>query len=518
MANQTIFQSMRGAWLPPGNTVNEAGGTAYAFDARHALAQYAVTGCLNSTFYASAGTQLETVLKLAVQVDDCFLAQLAVYCRERGFMKDMPALLCAILASRNVALLEQIFDRVINDGKMLRNFVQIVRSGVTGRKSLGSAPKRLVRQWLERRDETQVFRASVGQSPSLADVVKMVHPRPAVPAREALYGWLIGRPHQAQHLPRLVQDFEAFKAGQTSTVPDVPFQMLTALELDEKAWAAIAATASWQTTRMNLNTFARHGVFKNPALTDQIANRLRNPEAVKQARCFPYQLLTAFQSAGKEVPDRVRDALQDAMEIATQNVPEVRGRVVVCPDISGSMRSPVTGYRAGSTTATQCIDVAALVAACLLRKNSGAEVLPFSDDVVKCRLNSRDSVMTNAQKLSSLPSGGTNCSAPLRDLNARQEEAGLVLIVSDNMSWMDSRGGGRSPETMRQWETFRTRNPQARLVCLDLQPNGSTQAQERPDILNIGGFTDSGFEIIATFAGGELNSRRWVELIEQTTW
>ena len=32
---------------------------------------------------------------------------------------------------------------------MLRNFVQIIRSGVVGRKSLGTTPKRLVRGWFE---------------------------------------------------------------------------------------------------------------------------------------------------------------------------------------------------------------------------------------------------------------------------------------------------------------------------------------------------------------------------------
>ena len=51
-------------------------------------------------------------------------------------MKDMPALLCAILAVRDVKLLEAIFPRVIDNGKMLRTFVQILRSGVVGRKSL----------------------------------------------------------------------------------------------------------------------------------------------------------------------------------------------------------------------------------------------------------------------------------------------------------------------------------------------------------------------------------------------
>lgn len=53
----------------------------------------AATGCLHGTFYASAQQQLQTVLELCAQVDDLFIARTAVYCRERGFMKDMPALL-----------------------------------------------------------------------------------------------------------------------------------------------------------------------------------------------------------------------------------------------------------------------------------------------------------------------------------------------------------------------------------------------------------------------------------------
>src|SRR6185436_3800199 len=127
---------------------------------------------------------------------------------------------------------------------------QIVRSGVAGRKSLGSAPKRFVQRWFEQRDDAQVFRASVGQSPSLADVVKMVHPTPKDAAREALYGWLIGRPHNTDALPPLVRLFEQFKRGESKVAPAVPFQMLTALNLNRPAWQSIAREAPWQMTRM----------------------------------------------------------------------------------------------------------------------------------------------------------------------------------------------------------------------------------------------------------------------------
>ena len=46
--------------------------------------------------------------------------------------------------------------------KMLRNFVQIMRSGAVGRKSLGSLPKRMIREWFEDADAEQIFNSRSG--------------------------------------------------------------------------------------------------------------------------------------------------------------------------------------------------------------------------------------------------------------------------------------------------------------------------------------------------------------------
>lgn len=520
MANTSLFQTTAGARTPKADAINEAGGLAYKLAPRHALAQFSATGCLKHTFYATAENQLQEALKLCEKVPTDFIARTALHCRQKGFMKDVPALLCAVLAARDAERLELIFDRVIDDAKMLRNFVQILRSGVTGRKSLGSLPKRLVRRWFETRSDEAIFRATVGQSPSLADIIKMVHPRPATKSREALYGYLIGRKHDAAALPAIVREFEAWKAAPEGNPPDVPFQMLTALPLTADHWQAIARRAPWQMTRMNLNTFARHGVFSIQEITRQVASRLRHEDQVRRAKVFPYQLMAAYHNVGADVPHEVKEALQDAMEIAISNVPVVEGRVVVAPDVSGSMHSPVTGVRQGATSKVRCIDVAALVAAAFLRQNRDAEILPFENQVVRVALNPRDSVMTNAKKLSSLPCGGTNCSAVLADLNARKAQADLVIYVSDNESWIDTPRhgalGGSATGTMSEWTKFKLRNPKARLVCLDIQPYATTQAQERADILNIGGFSDMVFNVIAAFAKGELNDQHWVGEIEKT--
>jgi 60 kDa SS-A/Ro ribonucleoprotein len=520
MANKTVFKSLIGKLMPATDAINEERAPAYALSPQQQLAQYAATGCLNTTFYATADEQLAKVLELCADIDAEFIAKTALFCRERGFMKDMPALLCAVLSVKDRELLARVFPRVIDNAKMLRNFVQIMRSGAVGRKSLGSAPKRLVREWLDARDPAALFKANVGQDPSLTDIVKMVHPKPKDAAREALFGYFIGRDYAFDALPDLARQFEAYKKGESRDVPDVPFQMLTALELGTAEWTAIARRAPWQMTRMNLNTFARHGVFGQPGMTQLIADRLRDPKAIAKARVFPYQLMVAYTmaNANAEIPKQVCDALQDAMEIAIGNVPEFAGKVYVFPDVSSSMHSAVTGYRHGATTAVRCIDVAALVAATVLRKNPDAEVIPFESDVVKVRLNPRDSVVTNAEKLANLPCGGTNCSAPLRFLNKRRAHGDLVIYVSDYESWIDAphygRFGGSATETMREWANFRERNAEARMVCIDVQPYATVQAKERPDVLNVGGFSDHVFDLILEFARGELNADHWIGVIE----
>jgi len=514
MANKNLFASYVGKLLARPNATNREGAPAYALSPRHQLAQLAMTGTLTPTFYASGASQLADVTDLVAKIEPEFVAKAAIYARKRGQMKDMPALLLASISAADPVTFARAFPRVVDNGRMLRTFVQIMRSGAVGRKSLGSRPKRMVEAWLGAATDREILRAAVGQSPSLADVIKMVHPKPANAERRALYAWLIGKPYDVAALPEIVRSFEAFKADAANPVPDVPFQMLTALELTPQHWAAIAETAGWQMLRMNLNTFDRQCVFALPGMAGKIAARLKDEREIAKARVLPYQLMTAYKAASNDVPAIVREALQDAMEIAIANVPAIAGNVVICPDVSGSMGSPVTGYRKGASSAVRCIDVAALVAAALLRVNRTARVLPFECTVVNVALNARDSVMTNAGKLAAIGGGGTNCSAPLAMLNAERAKVDMVVFVSDNQSWMDAR---RTDATgmMAEWAKLKQRNRDAKLVCIDIQPYGTTQAAERDDVLNVGGFSDTAFEVLAAFAADKLGPAHWVGEIDK---
>ena len=58
MANKSLFKSYVGKLLPKATARNREGAPAYAYDARHKLAQLAMTGTLSQTFYAQPHEQL----------------------------------------------------------------------------------------------------------------------------------------------------------------------------------------------------------------------------------------------------------------------------------------------------------------------------------------------------------------------------------------------------------------------------------------------------------------------------
>ncbi len=329
MANKSVFASIKGRLLPKASAKNAHKAPAYAYSDTHALAQVAVTGTFGGMFYQTPQDELEYVLEAAEAVEPKYLAQAAIYARQSGYMKDMPAVLLAILARRDPVLFRAAFGRVIDSGKMLRTFVQVMRSGQTGRKSLGSAPKAMVQTWLNTASDRALLNANIGNDPSLADLIKMVHPKPATAEREALFAWIVGRPCNLARLPQALQDWIAFRETGKGPVPDVPFQMLTQLELTPHHWARIARKGSWQMVRQNLNTFQRHGVFGVARNVDHVAALLHNPQAIAKARAFPYQLMVAAQNVSREMPPQIVEALHDAMEIAVRNVPKVAGQVVV---------------------------------------------------------------------------------------------------------------------------------------------------------------------------------------------
>lgn len=536
-----------GTSVPSADASTYHGTPAYKLSSKAALAQLAVTGCFTSTYYTNPEDQLQRVLGLVKEVEPEFVGKLAVYARQSGYMKDMPAALVVYLTTVDAAVARKVFPKVIDNGKMLRNFVQILRSGAFGRHNVSSATmKRLLADWFNTRTDDQIFNMSLGSNPSFGDILKMARVPPKTKERSALHAHLIGKETArfgeetfltASALPARVAAYETYRKNPVGVLPSAPFEMLLGFTLDEDGWKEVARRATWFQSFKNLVTFARHGVFNDPEMVKLVADKIRDEKLIKSghAKVFPYQVMMAYKAAvdgvrntygAKEtvtVPPAIAEALQDAMEFAVDNVPSFDGDVVVCTDVSPSMSAQITGERTNKkgereqhTTLVRCLDVAALYSVSMQRKTRPARVIPFDMDAMPTfRLNPRDSIMTNVDKLTKAAKrGGTDCSKPLQVLNDEKAHVDLIIMVSDYESWSNPQGYSRGTALMGEWRKIKERCPNAKMVCMDLTPHPTTQAPEAPDMLNVGGFSDKVFEVVDTFANGK-SKDHWVDVIEK---
>lgn len=156
--------------------------------------------------------------------------------------------------------------------------------------------------------------------------------------------------------------------------------------------------------------------------------------------------------------------------------------------------------------------------------------MPFDTQAYDAKVDPSDSILSLSERLAKFGGGGTDCSIPLREANTKYRNrkfAGCVL-VSDNESWVYANraiayGTHGSTGVMTEWQAF-VKN-QARLqggntsgpkmICINIQPYGTTQAPERSDILNIGGFSDAVFNVVASYLADDVN--RFVTEVEAVT-
>ena len=103
----------------------------------------AVTGTFNDTFYGAAEDQLDALRQAADACSPRYVAQAAVYARQRGGMKDMPAALCVILSKADMALLDKVDAPVVVEPAAVA-LSELLRNSASGgvevraRESLGA--------------------------------------------------------------------------------------------------------------------------------------------------------------------------------------------------------------------------------------------------------------------------------------------------------------------------------------------------------------------------------------------
>lgn len=529
--NNQLFATSGTAVLPKTDTTNLAGGSAYKLSPKQALATIAATGTFGNTFYAQGDAQLKQIIDLANQIDDAeFLAKLTIYAREKASMKDMPMALLLILSRKNPSLARKVFPQVVNNGRVLRTLFQMLRSGAiwppvqgskSGLKGMSYALQKEFQNWFNTVGVDTLLAASIGDKPSLRDVLRCARPTPTSPERSVTLRWLAGKECNVASLPHNIAELIRYNAAETEqqqleivrNLVGVRWDLLSGAAKGPSVWRYICTLMGHQALRMNLNTLLRHKVFENYEMVSYVAARLGDPNEVARAKQFPYQYLAAYQNAEAEIPYAIKQALHNAAELACGNIPQFTKPIIIGVDVSGSMSSPITGRGNGHVSKMRCIDVAAMFGAAVLRRNPDSVIVPFDDKAHVLKVDPGDTILSIADRLARYGGGGTQCAIPLMVGNGLQRSFGGAVIISDNQSWIGQQPqrnsyyasvyGSQYTPTMQAWQQFRLKNRGAKLCCIDLQPHSTVQAPESADILNVGGWSDQVFNVVHGFVCGD---------------
>lgn len=157
-----------------------------------------------------------------------------------------------------------------------------------------------------------------------------------------------------------------------------------------KLWEALidADALGYMALIRNLRNFDEARVSK--AHAKKVVEIIEDPTRVKASRQLPFRFLSAYHAAPS---DRWKQALTEALDYSTANIPKLSGRTLVLVDTSASMEG-----RLSDKSNVRYVDAAALFGVALARNASKVDLYGFGDGVFKHELAYGGSVLGQTQQ------------------------------------------------------------------------------------------------------------------------
>lgn len=344
-----------------------------------------------NTFYETAGQREARFVDLVGKVTATnpeFVARLAPYLRNELKIRSAAVMLAAEYVAAGGEGGRKVIDAVLQRGDEPAEMIGYWHSR-HGR-AMKMAVKRGVADAATRlyNERSALRYDGVGRGIRMADVIELTHPKPRNAAQSALFKWLLDKRHHNDAvadpavLPKLA------KAAEQAAIPEADRRKALAANgaaalaeagtswerlsgwlpggMDAQAWEAVIPSMGVMALIRNLRNFDEQGI--SDSAIDTVISRITDPDEVRKARLFPYQVWAAYTNAPS---DNWKRALGTTLDLTTLNIP-VLDRTLVTIDMSGSMQSPVSGRSQMSR-----VEVAAVMAAVTAARAKSADVVIF---------------------------------------------------------------------------------------------------------------------------------------------
>ena len=544
-------------------SVNFMGEKAFLLKAKEEFVSSIMTTFLSKegSYYESSKEEVNRILSLLEKIDPLFACKAAIYVRENGNMRSISHLLGAALAKyiSGEKYAKRFYNKLIvradDMSEIVSAYANLNGMSLNDLKKIPNSIKKGFKEALERLDAYQIDKYKMqNREVSLIDLVRLFHPKGNQKNAEA-YKRLVNSESLADLYESKILEKEMTKAGQTT-------KDATQEEKDEAKREAITAVLDNVKGMpvMNLLRNLRNILLYTPDKVNDACEQLTIEKKILNSRLLPFRFATAYaeiekvmyadtkakptssivfeseekkqqvtESRFNELKKNLLDAIEGAIEIACQNIPELEGNCAILVDDSGSMRGDNGGHsRVSAFSKTNSSMIAHLFASMMAWRQHDVYVGLFGDKLIQVPYK-RDVKLLDFNKESY--EIGRRCGGAteagiymfLENVIKERKKIDNIIVFSDCQigrggsftAWYGTNYNDRSQHFHELFKEFRKINPNANFIVVNLRQSGGTSVFDKSQrILNIAGWSDKIFDTIKSQCKGWDAVIKEIEAIE----
>lgn len=519
---------------------------AYVLSDKEALISMVMTTFLADSYYVSENELLSKIQGLVEKCGCEFAAKLALYARTKGNLRSVSHLLAALVCkdSSHPAWLKSFYEHIVirpdDMAEILACYGKLNGHGFNGNKlrKIPNAMKNGFRSVLSNLSPYQIDKYKMnGKALSLVDIVNLVHPIPSDKNKEAYRRLMHGESLDGTYDSKIFEK-EMSATGQNASNDK---------ELMLAKHDAIKSVLESGMPIMNLLRNLKNIMLYAPDLVDEAIKQLTNHDKIVNSKLLPFRFMSAydvvnalriedysnsndsaikFESELPSIDDstlialktKVSKALEDAMAIACENVPELEGNCAILIDHSGSVR----GDSYGSSTVSPWSNVKTahignLFGSIVAFKQKDVYIGMFGDKLISPSIDRSMGLLAFNKKTYA---EGANCGGGtenglytfLKHVISEKKHIDNFIVFSD-MEIGDGGEGGwdytsRIDRKFKDlFREFRKLNPDCLTVCCNIcGQSGTSVFNPRLKILNVSGWSNNIFDVISMYKTGKLKS------------
>lgn len=536
--------------------VNFMGEKAFKMADKELLVSTVMTTFLQNSYYESEGKIVKRLTELVDKVDPLFVAKLSIYARQEGNLRSVTHLLSALLAKyiSGTNWGKRFYNRIVvrpdDMSEIVSAYASLNGMALNDVKNIPNSIKKGFKEALERLDAYQIDKYKMqNREISLIDLVRLFHPKGNQKNAEA-YKRLVKGESLADLYESKVLEKEMTKAGQTT-------KGATQAEKDEAKREAITAVLENINGMpiMNLLRNLRNILLYAPNKVEDACEQLRIEKKILNSRLLPFRFATAYSEIEKmtyndtsskptsdivfeseetkqqvtesrfnELKQNLLDAIEGAIEIACQNIPELEGNCAILCDHSGSCR----GDRGGSSkvsafSSTTTAMIGNLFGTMMAYRQHDVYVGLFGDRLIQVPFDRNQRLLDFNKQSYQM---GAKCGGAtekgiytfFETVVKEKKKIDNIIVFSDCQigrggaftPWYGHDYNDHSQHFHELFKEFRKINPNANFIVVNLRQSGGTSVFDKSQrILNIAGWTEKIFDIIKTQTVG------WDEIIKR---